>query len=721
MRDSRPWTPDQPFLYVLTLEARHRDTVADAVRERFGMRSMAVEGKQLVVNHEPLFWRTSSPEFAYSPTISPLVDKSIIRRRIRAMKDMGFNGNRLHTHVYTRQALDVCDEMGFLLQVEPSVISNANEIRPYPASRASLTAKVREIRNHPSVVVICLGNENSQIIERDAYRERAKVHLADIRDLVPDHLILTGCGYQGEYPDVYNDFQTPHFWADYYKWAHDGLTALPWAGVQHLSEDGPVVIHEYGKFTVWPNPAEDRLFRDADMPLCGNYGEMGRVALREAGIEACLPDIVENSRRLSAACTKIALEQVRRRPGVQGYQYHCSMRVGRNRGFIDDLGCHTDPQFANLPLANGDTALMIDLDFRRRSLTNDEPVELGVYLSHFGPADVARATLHWSIEADGTRLDGGRAGDLHFARGANGLLARLDFITPEGLGKFTMCLTLVDGDGEIARNRWEFWRFPQPRRTCAETVATLVADTRWEDDLLAHYPTLRRLDDILIAHLGVMAKQWCAKDGRFAPPPPAYARLARDARIRTVIADRWTESLAAFAGDGGTVLLLDRGLFPPDWYVPAPERDGRHHLYRMYAPFRSGWDHGNAATIVEPHLMLGDFPHDGWCDLHCFDMIQGAASLVTARLPGPPEVAIRVVPIWRTTGDQVGPVSKSQDVERRWATEDRCYLAAAQVGKGRVVICSLRLLNNPAGSYLFQRLLRYASASLSTDNPGGGA
>lgn len=702
------WTPDSPNLYVLTLEAVSNGKVTDAVVERFGMRSMAVENKKLVLNHEPLFWRASSPELMRVPTISAMVDKDLIRRRIRAMKDMGFNGNRTHTHVYTREALDVCDEMGFILQVEPSVISNFHEISPYPENRNSLIGKVKEIRNHASVTVICMGNESSQIIGGGDYKERAKVHLEDIRDLVPDHLILTGIGYQGEYPDVYNAFQTPHLWSRSWKWSHGGLSAIPWAGLRHLTDEGPIVLHEYGKLTVWPDPAEDKFYRDANMPLRGNYGEMGIIALRDAGIEGLHANVLENSRKLSAACTKILFEEPRRQPGLQGYQYHCAMRVGANRGFIDDFGYRADPQFADLPLSNGDTALLIDRDFRNRAMTTGEPVELGVHLSHFGTMDIANGTLSWSLEIDGKPAESGSTCDLEFEHGKNALLQKIQFITPAGLGKFTLRIKLESDDNEVATNNWDFWRFPYPRRLLSEKVMSEAEDFRWEDDMIAHFPALRRVEDFLDAHFGL--KCWKKSNEE-------KANALTSGRVKAIISDQWSDRVSSYVEAGGTAILFDRGSLPENWYVKAQVSADiaagvQHDQYKRYVPFRTGWDHGNAATIMHDHPALGDFPHEGWCDLDCFDMIEGAATLKAEQLPGKVTPIIRVIPVWRSnySGAQEGPSPSIGDVKQLWFSEERCYLAESKIGRGRLIVCSLKLLNNTAGRYLLERLIGYVES-----------
>ncbi|MGC9348700.1 MAG: hypothetical protein ACP5JG_11220 [Anaerolineae bacterium] len=44
----------------------------------------------------------------------------------------------------------------------------------------------------------------------------------------------------------------------------------------------------------------------------------------------------------------------------------------------------------------------------------------------------------------------------------------------------------------------------------------------------------------------------------------------------------------------------------------------------------------------------------------------------------------------------------------RIATGDRAYLVDMTVGAGRLIVCTLRLLDDPAGRYLLSRLLRQA-------------
>ena len=694
MPGARKWSPDDPFLYVLELALLAGDERIDAVADRFGMRRLAVQGHCLVLNGEPLMFRAVADEFTRCPTISPIVDRDLIRRRIETMQQLGFNAKRYHTHVPTREELDVCDEMGFLVHAELSVVSNFNKTEPYPACRDAWRHKLMEIRNHASLVVYCMGNEGSQIMH--PLYDKVAQYYADAKALAPDHLVLAASGMQGEHP-VPNDFQTPHFWSRHFKWAYDGLTAVPWVGVAPLGENGPLVVHEYGKITVWPDPAEDDLFREAGMPLVGNYGEVGRIALQDAGIESLLPRVLRHSRRLSAVCWKIVTEEARRQPSVSGYHIHCALRVGANRGMADDLGQRIDPEFADYPHSNAPTALLIDRDFRGRAWCVGQPVTLGVHLSHFGSDDVADGQLRWRLEGQGTTWAEGREAGLSFPRGKNGLLCRIGFTAPDGLGKVTLVVRLTAGDRDVAANSWDFWRFPHPTHAVADAVLTDAADPRWELDLMAQFPTLRRLGDACTARRGVNVSRYDEPADYLREFPPT-----------AVIADGWTDALQAYVAQGGTALLLDTGHFPDAWYAPADQRDRGYDLFTMYVPFRTGWDHGNAATILEDHPALGDFPHEGLCDLQCFAMVQGAKTLRVAKLPDEARPIVRVIPMWRTV--QPGGVPKPDDPAwmKRWRTENRVYVAECRIGQGRLVVSSLRHLAEPAGRYLLEQLVNYA-------------
>ena len=700
---ARLWTPDAPALHTLTLELLDGAEPADGVTERFGLREVRVGREALLLNGEPFMFRATCDEFFGCPNIAPIVDPVLIRRRLLALKALGFNGKRYHTHLPPPEELDACDELGLMVHAEISVISNFNQTEPYPENRRVWIAGLQQIRNHAALATYCMGNEGAQIM--DGLYHQVRRFYADAKAVAPDLPILAASGMQGEHP-VPNDYQTPHFWSRYFVWAYDGLTALPWRTLDPLARRGPLVLHEYAKFTIWPDPREDRYYRDARMPLKGNYGAMARIALEEAGLLRLEKRIVHNSRALAAICHKTAIEEARRQPGISGYHVLSAFRLDLNRGMTDNFGRHIDPEFRDYPLAQAPVALLIDRGFRGRTLSAGQPVTVTFHLSHFGSERVTNGRLHWRLENRRGTLATGTVTGLDFPRGRNGPLATICFRAPAGTGRMTLAGELRCGRRRVAHNHWDFWHFEPADGSWPDGVLCAAAAPGWDLDLMAVCPTVRRLDDCVSVWKG---DRLCKRStGREA------AEYLLRHFVPALITDHWNEDVAAYTQRGGVTLLLDTGHFPTPWYAPRLERDrayGAPHItydiYTLFAPFRTGWDHGNAATIFERHPVLKGFPHEGWCDLQCFVMVQGAKTLRTAELPGVPRPILRVIPMWQRQGPQAGPAPGHPEVCRAYQTENRIYLAECRLGRGRVLISSLRHFADPAGRWLLDRLLQY--------------
>ncbi len=711
MKNPRLWFIDDPFLYILTIKLIKNGKVIDEVRERFGMRQLTFDKTGFKLNGIPIILRFDAPEFNWTPTITPIIDKKLIRRRITTLKKLGFNGKRYHTHIPTRQEFDLADELGFLVHSEVSMISNFNETRPYPDTKDTWRYKIKETRNHPSHVIISIGNESSQVysypqgftyrnlphFKQPDYLNWEREYYAIAKSLAPDHLVIAGTGMQGEFPELPNDFETPHFWSRHFKWAYDGLSALPLLGIKHLLDKAPVVIHEYGKTTIWPNPAEDKLFEKDNMPL-KNVGGAGKIALEQAGMGHLLKKVIDYSRRLSATCSKIMIEQLRREPNIAGYHWHCALRVGVNRGMADDLGYKIDPQFKNFIKANQPTTLLIDRDFRGRTLYENQNITIDLHISHFSKEEIKNSSIEWSITSKNKSIEKHLIKNIHLKPGTTQKLFQINFTAPKGRGKLTLYAKLIANKKIIADNLWDFWYFPSPRQKLRKDIVIDTTDSQWERDLQAYFPTLLKLDDVFTTYYGV--KTHLADLTKF---------LTTTNLIHAVISDRWSDYLQEYIKNGGNAILVDRGNFPEDWYHPKVASDAPYDIYSMFVPFRSGWDHGNAATIFENHPILKDFPHEGYADLQCFAMVNGAKTLRIAHLPGRITPIIRVIPIWRKAGPQGGPGPETMDDPAPWETEQRAYLVESKIGKGKLIICSLRLLSDPAGRFLLEKITEYIS------------
>lgn len=158
------WDCENPYLY--TLEAtlyRPDGSVADKVSERFGIRKvefspefgMKLNGKKVllkgIANHHTL------------GALGAAAYPRAMEKRIRLLKDFGFNHIRTSHNPYSESFLDLCDEYGILVVDE----LYDKWTQQYSGGRTPWSQRwqedipewIRRDRNHPSVVFWSLGNE----------------------------------------------------------------------------------------------------------------------------------------------------------------------------------------------------------------------------------------------------------------------------------------------------------------------------------------------------------------------------------------------------------------------------------------------------------------------------------------------------------------------------------------------------------------------------------
>ncbi len=164
LADAHRWDIDDPYLYTAEITVLDADgQEADRVTQRFGVRKvefgpdfgMKLNGKKVILkgiaNHHTLGALGAS---AYPRAIE---------RRLRMLKEFGFNHIRTSHNPYSVSLLDMCDEMGILVVDE----LYDKWLKQYAGGRVKweqlwqhdVPEWIRRDRNHPSVVMWSLGNE----------------------------------------------------------------------------------------------------------------------------------------------------------------------------------------------------------------------------------------------------------------------------------------------------------------------------------------------------------------------------------------------------------------------------------------------------------------------------------------------------------------------------------------------------------------------------------
>ncbi len=172
----RSWSPEHPDLYVLQAVLKILGEPADDLSDRIGFREIRAEGKQLLLNGEPLQLKGFNRHEEYGG-FGLAVPPEAMMQDIRLMKDLGANCVRTCHYPNDPRFLDLCDETGILVWEESHARGFSEEQMRHPLFREQLFQSNREMVeqhfNHPSVILWGCLNECADNTEYGAacYRE----------------------------------------------------------------------------------------------------------------------------------------------------------------------------------------------------------------------------------------------------------------------------------------------------------------------------------------------------------------------------------------------------------------------------------------------------------------------------------------------------------------------------------------------------------------------
>lgn len=158
------WTPDAPTLYtcVTTLST---EGASDSSSVNFGLRTVVCDGERgLVLNGEPIKLYGTCVHHD-NGIVGAASYRSAEERRVRILKENGFNAIRCSHNPPSSVFLDVCDRMGMLV-IDEIFDCWTTAKRPYDYhmwfdkyAGEDVTSMVVRDRNHPCVIMWSTGNE----------------------------------------------------------------------------------------------------------------------------------------------------------------------------------------------------------------------------------------------------------------------------------------------------------------------------------------------------------------------------------------------------------------------------------------------------------------------------------------------------------------------------------------------------------------------------------
>lgn len=175
--EPKPWSPDSPQLYEVTLELEQGGSVVDSADSYVGLRSVTLgsdnEAQKLLLNGEPLlnmavlsqgYW----PDGLYTPPTD-----AALKADLSLIRNLGFNAVRVHEKLESERFYYWADQLGILVwQNLPTGDNSTAAAREQ--FNAELSAMVTERRGHPSLAVWTLftggrgldGADVAKLVER---------------------------------------------------------------------------------------------------------------------------------------------------------------------------------------------------------------------------------------------------------------------------------------------------------------------------------------------------------------------------------------------------------------------------------------------------------------------------------------------------------------------------------------------------------------------------
>ena len=176
VQNPKLWTPESPSLYKAVTKISVDGKEVDEYATTFGIRSIeVVPDKGFLLNGKLRKFQGVCNHHDLGP-LGSAINKAALRRQLTLLKDMGCDAVRTSHNMPTPELVELCDEMGFMMMLEPfdewdiaKCDSGYHRFFNEWAER-DMVNMLRHYRNHPSVVMWSIGNEVPTQWSPEGYR-----------------------------------------------------------------------------------------------------------------------------------------------------------------------------------------------------------------------------------------------------------------------------------------------------------------------------------------------------------------------------------------------------------------------------------------------------------------------------------------------------------------------------------------------------------------------
>ena len=434
------WSDTDPFLYVGELSLLDSSgNVVDSLSERTGLRNISFEDEYFKLNDIPVYLRGDMYHYHWPDTIAFPTDRVELRNKLYVYKQYGLNFIRHHTCSPPQEYLDVCDELGLLCHNELAVTCNTDRVLKFPETwlRHLWCTHIKADRNHPSVIIRCLGNESYPS------EDECEIFRKLTRQLDNTRLLQS---------------QSPGFLLN-----EDG------------SEYRAPVFHELRNAgSSYPDISIEKYYQPPLRPWRTSWI---KEQTKKSGLDHLLPLFTRNTRLLQARSRKIIIEELRlnsthsydiydfRGTKWQGFEL-CNFRDSGSFmwGIVDDFFREKIETPEEVKRYTGETVLLWAQCWQERLFRygHRPPFIMTFHCSHYGSAPVRNAVFEWEIiDSKGKKVLTGSKEHIDIECGElKTLLCECHELKTKNFAEQLLMRVRLSLHNSVIENQWDFWLFP---------------------------------------------------------------------------------------------------------------------------------------------------------------------------------------------------------------------------------------------------------------------
>jgi len=229
------WAPDHPNLIDASVTLLHADEAVDEVASYVGLRSVALTGGRLRLNDRAIVLRMVLAQNYWPQSHLAAPSGDALRREVQLVKELGFNGVRIHQKIEDPRFLYWCDVLGVMAWAEmPSALDY--EIDTVARLTREWLEAVQRDLSAPSIVAWVPFNESwgvPNLADDPAQQQAVRALYALTKAIDQSRPVVANDGWEHEVSDI--------------------------LGVHDYSQEADVLRERYGS-----REAVDRTLRDTE-------------------------------------------------------------------------------------------------------------------------------------------------------------------------------------------------------------------------------------------------------------------------------------------------------------------------------------------------------------------------------------------------------------------------------------------------------------------------